>query len=125
MNWRGDRPPAQTSRCGTNLPAASSFGQNLHRFHRRRIAVLKTDLQVLVDIADLSHGASKDFYELNTSANSGRLPVAGPMIVLCFAVAVARVDIAGKDLDKNVKQTAAKIAAEVVTRTGCDPRQKT
>lgn len=83
----------------------------------------KTDLQVVVDIADLAHGTPKDFYELNTTANSGKLPGAGPMIVLCPAGAAARFVIAGKDLNRNVKQTVAKVAAEVVARTSS--QQKT
>ncbi len=76
----------------------------------------KTDLQVVVDIADFAHGAPKDFYELSTTARSGKLPGAGPMIVLCPAGAAARFVIAGKDLNKNVKQTATQIATEVATR---------
>lgn len=76
----------------------------------------KTDLQVVVDIADLAHGMPKDFYELNTTVRSSKLPGAGPMIVLCPAGAAARFVIAGKDLNRNVKQTATQIAAEVATR---------
>lgn len=85
----------------------------------------RTDLQVVVDIADLAHGTPKKFYELKTTANSGKLPGAGPMIVLCPPGTVARVVIAGKDLDRNVKQTASKVAAEVVARTSSSPQQKT
>lgn len=77
----------------------------------------KTDLQVLVDIADLSGGAPRNFYELSTTADSGKLPGAGPMIVLCPAGAAARFVIAGKDLHRNVKQTAAQIAREIQQRT--------
>ncbi len=85
----------------------------------------KTDLQVVVDIADLAHGVPKDFYELSTTANSGKLPGAGPMIVLCPAGAAARFVIAGKDLNRNVKQTAAKVAAEIAARANTSPQQKT
>ena len=77
----------------------------------------KTDLQVLVDLNDLSRGAPKPFYELNTTADSGKAPGAAPTIVLGPAGAAARFVIAGKDLDRNVTQTASKIAAEVVQRT--------
>jgi len=77
----------------------------------------KTDLQVLVDIADLSAGQPKDFYELDAAANSGKLPGAGPMIVLCPAGAAVRHVIAGKDLHRNTKQTAKHIAEEIVQRT--------
>jgi hypothetical protein len=81
----------------------------------------KTDLQVLVDINDLAQGAPKRFYELNTSADSGKAPGAGPLIVLGPAGVAARFVIAGNDLNRNVKQTAAKIAAEVVQRTKATP----
>jgi hypothetical protein len=77
----------------------------------------KTDLHVLVDINDLGQGAPRPFYELNTKADSGRAPGAAPTIVLGPAGAAARFVIAGKDLDRNVKQTASKIAGEVVQRT--------
>lgn len=82
----------------------------------------RTDLQVLVDVADLSQGAPRDFYELMATATSGKLPGAGPMIVLCPAGAAARFVIAGKDLNRNVKQTAAQIAKEVGERAGEAPR---
>jgi hypothetical protein len=93
-----------------------------NQLHRAVIGfgVGKTDLQVLVDIADLAHGTPKNFYELNTTATSGKASGAGPMIALCPAGAVARFVIAGKDLDKNVKQTATQIASEVVERTKPD-----
>lgn len=77
----------------------------------------KTDLQVVVDINDLSQGAPKPFYELKTTADSGKAPGAGPMIVLSPAGAAARFVIAGGDLNRNVKQTASKIATELVERT--------
>jgi hypothetical protein len=77
----------------------------------------KTDLQVVVDINDLGQGTPKPFYELNTTADSGKAPGAAPMIVLGPAGATARFIIAGKDFDRNVKQTTSKIAAEVAQRT--------
>lgn len=77
----------------------------------------KTDLQVLVDIADLSQGSPKDFYELKTTAHSSKLPGAGPMIAVNPAGLAVRFVIAGKDLDRNIKQTASKISAQVFERT--------
>jgi hypothetical protein len=77
----------------------------------------KTDLQVNIDISDLSKGAPKSFYELQTQADSGKAPGAGPTIVLGPAGVAARYVIAGGDLNRNVKQTASKIADEVVQRT--------
>jgi hypothetical protein len=77
----------------------------------------KTDLQVIVDLNDLTQGAPQAFYSLNTTADSGKAPGAGPMIVLGAAGAAARFVLAGKDLNRNVKQTAARIAVEVIQRT--------
>jgi hypothetical protein len=77
----------------------------------------KTDLQAVVDISDLSQGAPKKFYEMNADADSGKAPGSAPMIALCPAGAAARFVIAGQDLNRNVKQTASKIAAEVIQRT--------
>ncbi len=93
-----------------------SQGNQLHR------AVIgfgmgKTDLQVIVDISDLAQSVPKRFYELSTTADSGTAPGAGPMIMLGPAGLAARFIIAGNDLDRNVKQTAAKIAEEVIQRS--------
>lgn len=77
----------------------------------------KSDLQVNIDISDLAKGPPKPFYELKTQADSGKAPGAGPTIVLGPAGVAARYVIAGKDLNHNVKQTASKIAGEVVQRT--------
>lgn len=77
----------------------------------------KTDLQVCVDFNDLSQGRPKPFYQLSTSADSGKAPGAGPMIVFGPAGAAARFVIAGKDLDRNVKQTASRIAEQLLQRS--------
>jgi hypothetical protein len=86
----------------------------------------KTDLQVLVDIADLAQGAPAQFHEVKATASiSSKSPGAAPMIVERHPAGVAaKFIIASKDLDRNVKQTAAQIAEEVVTRTGSGPRQR-
>lgn len=77
----------------------------------------KTDLQVLVDFNDLSQGPPRPFYKVSTTADSGKAPGAAPTIILGPAGAAARFVIAGQDLNRNVKQTAAKIAAEAAQRT--------
>jgi Domain of unknown function (DUF4410) len=69
-----------------------------------------TDLQVLVAIDDLAAGAPKPMYSLETKADSGKLP--GAVITLNPYVAAARFVIAGGDLDRNVKQSAAQIARQ-------------
>lgn len=87
----------------------------------------KTDVQVLVDIHDLSQGAPTQFHAMtNTaSASSGKLPGAAPMIERHPAAVAAKFVLAGNDLNKNVKQTAARIVAAVIKRTGNDvPEQR-
>jgi hypothetical protein len=79
----------------------------------------QTDLQVVVDIADLAQGKPRDFYEVKAAANSGKLPGAGPMIALNPAVGAARFVMASGDLKRNVKQTSARITNEVSAR--CEP----
>jgi len=77
----------------------------------------KTDLQVVVGINDLGKGAPEPFYEANAKADSGKAPGAGPLIVLGPAGAAARFVLAGGDLNRSVKQAAAKIATDVAERT--------
>jgi hypothetical protein len=77
----------------------------------------KTDLQVNVALNDLAQGRPRTFYKLHTAADSGKVPGDGPTIVLGPAGVAARYVIAGQDLNRNVKQTASKIAAEVSQRT--------
>lgn len=86
----------------------------------------KTDVQVLVDIHDLARGTPGQFHATNTaSASSGKLPGAAPMMVERHPAAVAaKFALAGNDLDKTVKQTAAKIADEVIARNNSSPQQK-
>lgn len=76
----------------------------------------QTDVQVVVGIDNLSQGAPQPLYELETDARSGKTPGAAPTLVLGPYGAAARFVMAGKDLEKNVKQTAAQIAAQVTKR---------
>jgi hypothetical protein len=71
---------------------------------------------VVTGIDNLSQGPPKPLYQIDTDANSGKTPGAAPTIVLGPYGAAARFVMAGKDLDKNVKQTASKIADEIVRR---------
>lgn len=80
----------------------------------------KTDLQVLVDINDLAQGAPKRFYELNTTADSGKAPGAGPMILLGPAGVVARFIIAGKDYRQERRDNCLEDCSG-----GCAAHQKT
>ncbi|OPX96274.1 MAG: hypothetical protein A4E58_01791 [Syntrophorhabdus sp. PtaB.Bin006] len=71
----------------------------------------ETELQVMVAVDDLSQGAPKSFYELSTSAESRKLP--GAAITMNPYVGAAKFVLSSRDLDKNVTQTASKIAADI------------
>jgi uncharacterized protein DUF4410 len=74
----------------------------------------KTDLQVLSCVNDLSLGPPRPLYEIATDANSGSQVGAAPTLALGpYGVAVHFVK-SGTDLEKNVKQTASQIAAQIV-----------
>jgi len=75
-----------------------------------------TDLQVVTTIDNLSQGPPKPLYEVTTDANSGQMPGAAPTLVFSPYGAAIRFVMAGNDLDKNVKQTAAKIAEQMTVR---------
>jgi hypothetical protein len=72
----------------------------------------QTDVQVVSTIHDLAQGAPKPLYEIATEAKSGSKPGAAPTLVLGPYGAAARFVMAGQDLEKNIKQTAAQIAAQ-------------
>jgi hypothetical protein len=90
--------------------------QEGHRFRRAVIGfgAGQTDLQVLVAIDDLARGTPSPMYELDTRADSGRIP--GAALTLNPYVAAARFVMSGRDLDRNVKQTATLIADQVTRR---------
>lgn len=76
----------------------------------------EAELQVAVDVSDLASGAPQPFYHLDTEANSGKMPGAGPLIVLSpFAIPV-RFAMAGQDMNECIDQTAVLIGNEVVKR---------
>lgn len=77
----------------------------------------RTQIQVVVGISDLSTGFPRSLYEIATTADSGKAPGAGPALILGPAGLAARFVIAGRDLERNVRQTASLIADEVVRRT--------
>jgi hypothetical protein len=77
----------------------------------------QTDLQVVTTVHDLSQGLPKPLYEIATDASSGTTPGAAPTLVLGPYGAAARFVLAGQDLEKNVRQTAAQIAERLAKRT--------
>jgi hypothetical protein len=75
-----------------------------------------TDVQVVTDVYDLSQGPPKPLYEVATEASSGNTPGAGPAIALNPYAAAARFVMSRQDMEKNVRQTASKIAEYVARR---------
>lgn len=73
-----------------------------------------TNLQVVSSVDQLSANAPQPLYTVDTSAQSGKLP--GAAVTLNPYMAAARFVMAGKDLDRNAKDTAGKIADQVKTR---------
>ena len=73
-----------------------------------------TELQVASSVDALSQGTPAPFYQVDTGAESRKLP--GAAVTLNPYVAAVRFVMAGKDLDRNVKDTAAKIAESVAAR---------
>jgi len=73
-----------------------------------------TDLQVVSTIDQLSAGTPQPLYTVDTNAHSGKLP--GAAVTLNPYAAAARFVLAGKDLDRNAKDTAGKIADQVKAR---------
>jgi len=74
----------------------------------------QTRMQLAVAIDGLSQAAPAPFYQVDTSAKSRDLP--GAVVTLNPYVAAARFVLAGQDMDKNVKDSAGKIAESVVAR---------
>ncbi|MGH7008661.1 MAG: DUF4410 domain-containing protein [Stellaceae bacterium] len=73
-----------------------------------------TNLQVASSVDQLSASAPQPLYTVDTSAQSGKLP--GAAVTLNPYVAAARFVMAGKDLDRNAKDTAGMIADQITTR---------
>jgi hypothetical protein len=71
----------------------------------------KTELKVLFSLNDLASGAPTPFCELGTNARSSRGP--GAIISIDPYDALERFMIGGLDLDKNVMETARRIATEI------------
>jgi hypothetical protein len=76
----------------------------------------EAELKVAVDVSDLASGAPKPFYHLDTDADSGKMPGAGPLIVLSpFAIPI-RFVMAGQDMNECIDKTAVLIGNHVVDR---------
>jgi len=71
----------------------------------------ETELQIYVAVSDLRQGSPQPFYEFDTSAESRKLP--GAVITMNPYVAGAKYVLSGRDLEKNVTNTASMIARDI------------
>lgn len=71
----------------------------------------KTELEVLTSLSDLTNGAPRAFCEVGTNARSSR--GAGAIISFDPYAALGRFMMGGLDLDKNVMESAGRIAREI------------
>lgn len=74
----------------------------------------ETELQLAIAVDDLAKGAPAPFYQLDTSAESRKIP--GAVVTLNPYVAAARFVMAKGDLDRNAKDSAHEIAKTVAVR---------
>lgn len=118
--WRARRQPPSTPLPISGWLVRGVLTEVNQGNHLRRAVVGfgqgKTEVQAVVDVCDLAQGTPQKFYEFGTAADSGKTPGAGPTIVLGPAGLAARFLITAKDLDRNVAQTAARIAEQITSR---------
>jgi hypothetical protein len=74
----------------------------------------ESGLQIVVSVDDLAQGSPKPLYELDTRAESGKMP--GAVITLNPYVAAAKFVLSGRDLDRNIAKIASKIADNIAER---------
>lgn len=116
-------PGAQVPAQGWLLRGLFTEVQEGNRLRRAMIGMGQgqTDIQVVATLDDLAQGTPKPLYEIATDANSGSAPGGAPTLVLGPYGAAARFVMAGHDLEKNVKQTAAQIATRIAQRVQPSP----
>ncbi len=108
-------PGAPLPTRGWLLRGSFSLVQEGNRLQRSIVGmgVGETDIKVLICVNDLSLGSPRPLWEVATDANSGKMVGGGATLAFGpYGAAVAFVR-AGQDVEKNVKQTAAEIAAQV------------
>jgi hypothetical protein len=76
----------------------------------------ETDIQVRSCIDDLSQGPPGPMYQVTTDANSGKAVGGGATLAFGPYGAAVHFVKAGKDVEKNVKETASQIADLIVRR---------
>ncbi len=74
----------------------------------------KTEMQVETKLDDLSQGPPQPFYEVDTSAESGKMP--GAIVTMSPAAAAVKFILAKGDLNRNTRDTASEIATSVAAR---------
>ncbi|MFD2232351.1 DUF4410 domain-containing protein [Phaeospirillum tilakii] len=121
--------PARRWNDGTPVPTSGWMVRGafltVDEGNRLRRAVIgfgsgQTDLQVATSIDQLSaEAAPAPLYQVDTAADSGRMP--GAIVTLNPYAAAARFVLSGHDLDRGTKATAGKIAEEVAQRLRAAP----
>ncbi len=109
-------PGAQLPAQGWLVRGAFSEVQEGNRLRRSMIGMGQgeTDIQVISCVNDLSQGKPRPLYEIATEANSGERVGAAPTLALGPYGAAIHFMRSGQDIEKNVKQTASQITAQVV-----------
>ncbi len=74
----------------------------------------ETQLQLSLAVDDLAQGNPQPFYQLTTSADSGKAP--GAAVTLNPIAMGARFVMSRNDLERNTTATAKQIAADLATR---------
>jgi len=110
-------------RAGTPTPSSGWLVRGLFtqvdEGNRLRRAVIgfgerETQLQLSLAVDDLAQGQPQPFYQLATDASSGDMP--GAAVTLNPIAMGARFVMSRKDLERNVTETAEKIAADLAAR---------
>lgn len=76
----------------------------------------QTELQVVTFVDDLAHGPLQPLYEVDTQASSGNKPGGGATLAKGPYGSAVRFAMAGHDMEKNVQDTAAEVARQIVQR---------
>jgi len=117
LGLNATRPSSGTALPSTGLLVRGVFTQVGEGNQLRRAVVGfgsgETKLEVVVIVDDLVQGSPRPFYEVDTGAESRKLP--GAAITMNPYVAGAKYVLSGRDLEKNVTNTASKIAADIAS----------
>jgi len=81
-----------------------------------------TQMEVVAAVDQLRAGAPQPLYTIDSTAQSGKFP--GAVVTLNPYIALGRFVLGGRDLERNVKATAAEIANQVTMRIAVGPSDR-